>query len=69
MQFASDFPAGAGNRKELYKSRKSLWNNGIKPSDWMVKHHDLWSSSFKQQDRLFCIDLEKSTEKTIVAEP
>lgn len=69
MQFASDFPAGAGNWKELYKSRKSLWNKGIKPSDWMEKHHDTWNRDFKEKDRLFCIDLEKSAEKTIVAEP
>lgn len=69
MQFASDFPAGAGDRKELYKSRKSLWNNGVKPSDWLMNHHDTWNHDFKEKDRLFCIDLEKSAEKTIVAEP
>jgi hypothetical protein len=60
---------GDGGWKGIYESWIKLASDGKNPSEWMAMHHDTRNTDFKEKDRLFCIDLEKSADKTIVAEP
>lgn len=64
-----DFPVSVGSIWDFYVQWKKFPDIGVKPSEWMEKHHYMWKTNFRDKDRLFCIDLENAAEKTIVAEP